>query len=183
MTGIAVSDPVEGNAFVDLVGNGFPRDAVARMECGIVTELTSSPADLSVAVGAGKTSIYDELLKPLAIDASVISYKSIVSLPVREIREHRLFLAVLLGNDGAQLLVEGIELLVHLLAETCEPVLPVLLLNLRIGLVLHIVVKVNRSVLDINHLVSALVRVDCDEQCAVVDKLADEVLDLFLKIS
>ena len=105
MTGIAVSDPVEGNAFVDLVGNGFPRDAVARMECGIVTELTSSPADLSVAVGAGKTSIYDELLKPLAIDASVISYKSIVSLPVREIREHRLFLAVLLRNNSAELLV------------------------------------------------------------------------------
>ena len=38
MTGIAVSDPVEGNAFVDLVRNGFSRDAVARVEGRIVTE-------------------------------------------------------------------------------------------------------------------------------------------------
>ena len=185
MTGVAISHTVKAYAFVNLVGNGLSGDTVARVECSIVTERTASSSYLSVTVGTRKTSIYDELLETLAIDALVISYKSIVSLPFREIRVHRagLFLSVPLGNDGAELLVESIKLLIHLLAEACEPVLPVLLLHLGIGLVLHIVVKVNRSVLDINHLVSALVRVDCDEQCAVVDKLADEVLDLFLKIS
>lgn len=185
MTGVAISGLMESDAFVNLVCQGFSGDAVARVECSIVTERTASSSYLSVTVGTRKTSIYDELLETLAIDALVISYKSIVSLPFREIRVHRagLFLSVPLGNDGAELLVESIKLLIHLLAEACEPVLPVLLLHLGIGLVLHIIVKVNGGVLDIHHLVSALVRIDGYEQCAVVDKLADEVLDLFLEIS
>ena len=64
---------------VQLPEKGFPRGAVARMEGIVVTEGTPSPAELPVTVGAGKTGIDYQFLKPLTVFLTEISGKGIVS--------------------------------------------------------------------------------------------------------
>ena len=73
MPGVAVPDSVEFDALVDLLEEWFPRLAVARVECRIVTVGTSSRALGPVAVRTGESGIEHDLLKPFAVKLPEIS--------------------------------------------------------------------------------------------------------------
>lgn len=77
MGSIAIAHSVEFYPLVYLLMKALPCRTVSRMEGGIVTVCAPADADLSVTIGACKTGIKDQLLKPFPITLFVVSDKRI----------------------------------------------------------------------------------------------------------
>ena len=84
MLGSAIAHLVKFNTLVELLVQGFTSSAVGWMKGGVVTICTSSSSNLSVSVRAGESRIKNYLLQALTILPLEISYKRIISLPIRE---------------------------------------------------------------------------------------------------
>ena len=83
----------------------------------------------------------------------------------------------LLADDGAERLAEFVKLFEHLLVDC---LVPGFLFSFRmIDLVLEVVEEVNGPVDDLCRSLVVLIRVESVEKKAVVDELADEVLEIF----
>ena len=67
VAGAAVADLVEFNPFVQLLPDALPRDAVARVEGGVVAVGAAAAADGAVAVRAAEAGVDDEFLETLAV--------------------------------------------------------------------------------------------------------------------
>lgn len=97
---------------------------------------------------------------------------------------HRVQLfSVFSGDDSAELLVESISLLEHILAECCKPRLSLLRLNLGIGLVFQLIIKIDSLADHFCEFLGTLVRVEGDEERAIIYEITDDVLNVFLEIS
>ena len=77
MGSIAIAHPMEFYSLVDLLMKALPCRTIPGMEGGIVTVCASAYSDLSVAVGACKAGVEDQLLKPFPITLFVVSDKRI----------------------------------------------------------------------------------------------------------
>ena len=84
MLGRAIAHLVEFNTLVELLVEGFAGSAVGWVEGCVVTICTSSPSYFSVAVRTGESRIKNYLLQALTVLPLEISYKRIISLPIRE---------------------------------------------------------------------------------------------------
>ena len=80
----AVSHLVELDALVHLPVEAFAGSAVGWVKCCVVAIGTSPTSHLSVAVGAGKSSVQHNLLQTLPIFPLEISHERIISFPIRE---------------------------------------------------------------------------------------------------
>ena len=91
--------------------------------------------------------------------------------------------SVFSGDDSAELLVKSISLLEHILAECCKPRLSLLRLNLGIGLVFQLIIKIDSLADHFCEFLGTLVRVEGDEERAIIYEITDDVLNVFLEIS
>ena len=87
----------------------------------------------------------------------------------------------LLRNYSAELFAELIDLLEHYL---CELSVVCSLVAFRmVSLVLEVVVKLYSLVNYLRNLVCILMRIECYEECAVINEFCYEILDVFLENS
>ena len=69
---------------IPLLIKTFTSCTLGRMKRCIVAICTSAPTHFSIAVRTGETGIQNYLLKPFSILAFEVTYKRIISSPVRE---------------------------------------------------------------------------------------------------
>ena len=84
--GVAITSPVEFQAFVDLGENVLGCAAVGRVEGGVVAKGASATGDCAVPVGAGVSGIDYHFLQPGAVFEAQVVHIGVVATPSGEDR-------------------------------------------------------------------------------------------------
>ena len=80
-----IASTMEPDSFLYLLEKRLSRDAVSRMEGGVVAICAASGTDRAVPVGAGETGIEYQFLQPLSVLPPIMAGESVVSLTFRKV--------------------------------------------------------------------------------------------------